>query len=318
MINTKQKGIILTVLFFVITYLVLYIIGIALTPENKEIIQTYRTCSLSSVFSEEDNTLDVLVVGHSGVLYASSPMEMYDERGITAYNLAKTTQAPFEAYNTIVEVLKHQSPKVIVLNIDEFTYDKFDNLAKITGLDMLNKLFPVFNVHTRWRYLIDEEHIGRSLTKNFSCAYEIKPYTGNKVMQPTDKVHNIIKPWKKYLDKICDLCEEQGIGIVFVEYPTKTFWSQARSNGFSNYANERGITFIDFNLIEDEVGIDWQLHTCDKGDHMNCYGAKILSCYIANYVADTYNLPSHKGEEKYAIWDKELADYRAYYGDLVL
>ena len=318
MLNQKQKGIILTVVFFLIAYFVLFAIGMALTPENKELIKTYRTIELRNVFAEEDNTLDALVVGHSGVLYASSPMEMYDLRGITAYNLAKTTQAPFEAYNTIVEVLKHQTPKVIVLNIDEFTYDKFDNLAKITGLDMLNKLFPIFNVHSRWRYLIDEEEIGRSLTKNYVYTSAIQPYPGHKVMTPTDKVHNIIKPWRKYLDKICDLCEEKGIGIVFVEFPTKTFWSQARSNGFSIYANERGIKFIDFNLIEDEIGFDWQLHTCDKGDHMNCYGAKIMSCYIANYIADTYELPSHKGEEKYKIWDEELATYRAYYGMLEL
>ena len=316
MLDKKKKSIILIVLFFVITYCVLYAIGIALTPSNKEIIKTYRTIELRNVFSEDDNTLDALVIGHSGVLYGSSPMEMYDAYGFTSYNLAKTTQAPFEAYNTLVEVLKYQTPKVIVLNIDEFTYDKFDNLAKIMGLDMLNKVFPIFNVHTRWRYITDDEVIPRSINKNYVCTYAIKPYMGHKTMEPTDKVHKIIKPWKKYLDKICDLCEEKGIGIIFVEYPTKTFWNYKRHNGFQNYADERGITFFDFNLLEEEIHLDWSHDTCDKGDHMNVWGAKKCSLYVAKYISETYNLPNHKGEEKYAIWDQELLTYRQIYGDV--
>ena len=316
MLDKKKKSIILIVLFFVITYCILYAIGIALTPENKELIQTYRTVELKSVFAEDDNTLDALVVGHSGVLYGSSPMEMYDAYGITSYNLAKTTQAPFEAYHTILEVLKHQSPKVIVLNIDEFTYDKFDNLAKITGLDFLNKAFPIFNVHTRWKYIAEDQVIPRSITKNYCCYATIKPYKGHKKMEPTDKVHEIIKPWRKYLDKICDLCEEKGIGIIFVEYPTKTFWNYKRHNGFQIFADNRGIKFIDFNLLEEEIGLDWSHDTCDKGDHMNAYGAKKCSLYVAKYITETYGLINHRGEEKYAKWEEDLQKYRETYGEI--
>ncbi|MCR4874336.1 MAG: hypothetical protein K5923_01170 [Clostridia bacterium] len=318
MLNQKKKSVLLIVLFFVITYCVLYVIGIALTPKNKELIKTYRTIESRSIFVEDNDTLDVLVVGHSGVLYGFAPMEMYDETGITSFNLARTTQSPIEAYNAIVEVLNYQSPKVIVLNVDEFTYDKADNLAKIGALDALNKVFPIFNVHTRWKYAFThDECIPRSLTKNHCYTSTIKPIKSlnkyNKHMQPTDKVHQIIKPWKKYLDKIYNLCEEKGIGLVLMEIPTTTFWSYKRYNGFANYANEKGLTFFDFNQME-EIGIDWYKDTCDKGDHMNIYGARKVTSYMAKYLRDTYSLESHKGEEKYAIWDQELATYRAYYG----
>ena len=76
MLNQKKKSTLLIILFFVITYCVLYVLAIALTPKNKELIKTYRTIEMRSVFVEEDNTLDVLVVGHSGVLYGFAPMEI--------------------------------------------------------------------------------------------------------------------------------------------------------------------------------------------------------------------------------------------------
>ncbi len=315
MLTKKQKSIILIVLFFVITYSVLYGIGVALTPDNIELIKTYRTVELSHVFAEDDNSLDVLVIGHSGVLYGFTPMEMYDAYGITSFNLAKTTQAPFEAYHTLLEVLKHQTPKAIVINVDEFTYDKADNLIKITALDMLNKVFPIFNVHTRWKYLTPPEEVNtRCVNKNYVFTSTAKPYTKGETMFPTDKEHKIIKPWKKYLDKICDLCEEKGIGILFIEFPTKTFWNYPRHNGFQRYADARGITFFDYNLLESEIGLDWTKDTCDKGDHMNCYGAKKCTLHTAKYLQETYGFTSHKGQEAYANWDAELQAYRNNYG----
>ena len=318
MLSQKKKSTLIIVLFFVITYCVLYVLGIALTPKNKEILKTYRTVEMRSIFAEEDNTIDVLVVGHSGVLYGSAPMEMYGATGITAFNVARTTQSPVEAYNSLKEVLNYQTPKVVVLNMDGFTYDKYDNLAKIGALDTLNKLFPIFNVHTRWKYAFtNDEVIPRSLTKNHVVSLAQKPIKNlekyNKHMQPTEKVHKIIKPWEKYLNKICDMCEERGIAVVLMEIPTSTFWSYKRYNGFANFAKERNITFIDLNQVED-LHLDWNLDTCDGGDHMNLYGARKVSIYMAKYLRDTYNLTSHIGEEKYAIWDQELQTYRDMYG----
>lgn len=320
MLNQKKKSVLLIVLFFVITYCVLYVIGIALTPKNKELIKTYRTIESRSVFVEDNDTLDVLVVGHSGVLYGFAPMEMYDETGITSFNLARTTQSPVEAYNAIVEVLNYQSPKVIVLNVDEFTYDKADNLAKIGALAALNTVFPIFNVHTRWKYAFtNDECIPKSLTKNHVVSFTRKPIKSmdkyNRRMTPTDKVHKIIKPWEKYLNKINDLCIERGIALVLMEIPTTTFWSYKRYNGFKNFADEKGLTFFDLNQVE-EIGIDWKQDTCDKGDHMNIYGARKVTSYMAKYLRDTYALESHKGEEKYASWDQELDLYRQTYGGI--
>ena len=132
-------------------------------------------------------------------------------------------------------------------------------------------------------------------------------------MKPTDKVHKLNSRWKKYLLKICDLCEEKGIQVIFMELPTKMQWGMKQHNAFAEIAEERNIPFIDYNLIEDEIGLDWSTDTFDKGDHMNAYGATKVSLYMGQYLVDNYSMVNHKGDEKYATWDEDLIAYRNEY-----
>ena len=314
MLNQKKKSVLLIVLFFVIAYVLQYVIGILLTPENKQTIQTYRMNELRNVYAEDNDTIDVFVVGHSGVYRGYNPMKTYDEFGITSYNLAKSTQSPIEAYELIVETLKYQSPKVIILNMDEFAYDRPENLAKIYGLKALDVVFPIFNVHSRWREVLPPQTtIERSITKNYMYRDDVRPYKGKKIMKQTDKVHKLYGPWLKYLNKIKDLCNENGITLILMELPSKMQWTTQVHNAFDNYAKENNLEFIDFNFIEDEVGIDWQTDTFDKGDHMNVSGANKISVYLGQHKKEVYHLEDHRGNEKYKTWDEDLIKYKEMY-----
>ena len=48
------------------------------------------------------------------------------------------------------------------------------------------------------------------------------------------------------------------------------------------YAKDNSLTYIDMNLMLDELGIDWSLDSLDKGDHLNLSGAYKFQIILEN------------------------------------
>ena len=108
-ISDKWKKVVSAVVFLVITYVVLYVVGFVMTPKNPLDRASYRTTDIRGITVEEANTLDVVNIGHSGVMYGIIPMEMYEKYGIASYNLAETSQSPREAYDIYCQVLESKT-----------------------------------------------------------------------------------------------------------------------------------------------------------------------------------------------------------------
>jgi hypothetical protein len=52
--------------------------------------------------------------------------------------------------------------------------------------------------------------------------------------------------------------------------------------------------YIDFNVLKDEIGIDWSQDTGDAGDHINIYGCEKTTRYLIDYLNENYDLPDHR------------------------
>ena len=68
-------------------------------------------------YSLPKNTLDIVFIGTSHLYYGIVPMKLWEDYGITSYVLAQQQQIIECSYAYINEVLKYQSPKLIVLDI---------------------------------------------------------------------------------------------------------------------------------------------------------------------------------------------------------
>ena len=76
------------------------------------------------------------------------------------------------------------------------------------------------------------------------------------------------------------------------------------------YADENGIPFIDFNLLEKQLKIDWKKDTRDKGMHLNAYGAKKVSDYMGKYLTEHYSLPDLRSDKKLSEqWEEDYQEY---------
>jgi hypothetical protein len=103
---------------------------------------------------------------------------------------------------------------------------------------------------------------------------------------PVTEMHN----WQMaprqayYLDKIVDLCREEGISLLLVTAPVSNVqFDRIRNYGdfhraIAEYAARHNLPYLDFNMINAEKGLFGDEHFYDAG-HLNDQGAKIANAY---------------------------------------
>lgn len=70
-----------------------------------------------SFYKLEKNSTDVLFFGSSVVAASADPFQLYNEYGISSYNLSVVSQTMSGTYFWVKEALQTQKPKVILLRL---------------------------------------------------------------------------------------------------------------------------------------------------------------------------------------------------------
>ena len=139
-INTKFISFsikLLAVVFIVL--LALYFISPVFVPKWNTKEDNYVGTNISGYYAEPKNSIDVLYVGNSSVFCGISPMEIWNEYGITGYDIAVGSSRPWTEYYMIKNVLREQSPKMIVLNVDcAFDSDETEEVYLRKAYDHIN------------------------------------------------------------------------------------------------------------------------------------------------------------------------------------
>ena len=107
------------VCFAVVTVLLLTYVNYVMTPKHD-----YGICSMMTLYQQEPDTIDVLAVGTSLMYAGINTNVLWEEYGIAAYNLCSAEQPFWVSYYTILEALKTQHPKVILLDAKPAIYTR--------------------------------------------------------------------------------------------------------------------------------------------------------------------------------------------------
>lgn len=338
----KGSKIIRCIIFFAIGMIIIQTLTHVFVPKWVHPVDP-ASPRFDGFYSEKKDTLDVLVIGASDVGRGYSPITVWNKYGITSYNLGTSNQTMSLAYYVTKEAIKYQHPKVIVLDMDatfvdydapEGEYRKlFDNMKldevklkaifddKVRADDQLSYIFPLLRFHARWDKL-EAKDFKKSLKKEYQAiSYkgmamnsDIKPYIDTKkYMDEKGEVAIIPEENLYYIDKIVQLCKENGIELLWTEIPSATSWSLSRSKKTQELADKYGIEFIDFNYesIRNELKFDWKKHTADVGNHLNVNGAEIISKYIGKVLSEKYDVPNRKNDKDISKkWEKEAKRYK--------
>ncbi len=264
--------------------------------------------------SEAKNSLEILAFGNSDLYAGFTPLSLYEDYGYTSYSCGVSKQDLRGVYNLLKDSTKYQSPKLVILETDCIYYKT--KKKNETVEDFTNKAFFIFRNHGRWKKLkpIDFIKMPNSKTKDYlkghvfrdnDSNFKFSPYMGDENASP-----ELIKKLNLgYLNKIVNLCKDKKYQILFIEFPSATSWNYAKHKGVKEYIKDKDIPFIDMNLNVEEIGIRWDDHFFDRGNHLNCFGAKIATKYIGKYLEENYQLTDYRNNPKYHEWDKCLELY---------
>ena len=278
-----------------------------------------RETTFSAVYSEPDNSVDVVIVGSSHVNSGYIPSMLWEENNLSAVNAFSWSQPMWVSYHYIVEALKTQSPDYIVLEmygmvyghsyimpqeIDKTSYNNSFNLlpswnrwqliktSEFCGLDLRNAqdFLYISRYHTRWK-TFDWSYLSYNPTKQHDYLKGYGYLTNAAGIQtPSVEISNEeIVPYEycvEYLDKIVKLCEEKGIELIFTLTPYVYQTEEtAVLNWLERYSAEKGIPLFNYLYGEDyeRIGFDYSTDLADTG-HCNYNGAVKITQDLCTYL----------------------------------
>ena len=289
---------------------------------------------IEEFYDEPKNSIDVLIVGGSHTMCSVSATSIYDNTGLTAYNLSTWSQPVWVSYHYIVEALKYQKPQIVILDAFGSFYDR----SYFTGVDVdlvsddfaqlmkpsLNLLqlnlarrrvqvtkkvweeyLNITKYHTRITELTEEDwqkiFIDNSTpAKGYGPFYTKEDFSGYEYPVTTE-TRDLYPYAEEYLLKIINLCKEKGIKLALVKIPHIADENDIMLvNTIHRIAEENGVDFLDYNssnVLELDFSYDWADH-----GHLNNYGAKKATEAVSNYI-NTLGVVSEHSDEIINRWN---------------
>lgn len=287
----------------------------------------------------EEMDHDVVFIGDCELYENISPVVLWEEYGINSYIRGSAQQLIWQSYYLMEETIKYEKPKVIVFNVLSMKYNEPQkeaynrmtldgmrwSLSKINSIrasmtpeeNFIEYVFPILRFHSRFSELEKDD---------FTYLFQRDLVTHNGYYMRVDvKAAENVPEGKPlgdyqfgenayyYLDKMVQLCEENGVELVLVKAPSLyPYWYDEWEEQMETYAAEHGLKYYNFLENIEEIGLDFSVDTYDAGLHLNLAGAEKLSSYFGNILATECGLESRRGEEALEeSWKEKIAAYQA-------
>ena len=244
---TKKLGrIALFMVILLILLLVLSELFTRLAISDDKLVQKSNK-SRYLIQREEENTIDVLITGDSLSYSTFSPMELWHNQGISAYVCGQPGQNIIQTYTFLQMAFKTQSPQLVILETD--TLFNGMNNDKITPVkfaltEWVYDHLSILRNHDMWKTLIHAKSYPQDNYKGFSFRCALVPYTGGDYMQPTEEVAPLPEVVTTYMDKIDQLCQENGAELMLVSCPSPKNFNYSRHNAIKSMPAKKDIAIL--------------------------------------------------------------------------
>ena len=290
---------------------------------------------VKNFYKLEENSLDMILIGASTAFTDYSAPLAFKEYGYTSYSLA-TNMAPMGiAKSMLIEVLKTQNPKVIVIDINGILYsdeyesregalrlwidnmpysaNKIETIKELIPEDeRMSYYFPLLKYHSNWLDL--QENIDDSIDE---LTYSDNAYLASMGMQGNTKVdprennidirkHTQERPMYnlsgQHLKDLLEYCKSEGLtNVIFTNMPRyyteKMLDERERNNTAKALIKQYGYECLDMDDYVDEIGLDPQRDFYNQ-NHLNIYGQKKLTKYLGGILNEKYHLSDNDHDEK--------------------
>lgn len=306
--------------------------------------QDHNTHRIRGFYEEPENSLDVVFIGASEVFTGFSPGYAYDKYGLTSYMYAMESNQGSLYKAQLKEILKHQSPQVIYVDIFGFlrsvdaslyeearlrmfvesipmSKNKLETIFTHPYEDKLSCLFPFIKYH-------GDLNVARS-----KLAYAVKRllapdvpmslkgmtthaliYDGPGDAGSTDASATAISAkCEELLLDFLDFCDQQGLNnVVFVNFPRYLENEENHSlvsciRIVEDIVQSRGYAMVNLQDRMDEIGIDVTRDFYNT-HHLNIYGQQKVTDFFGGLTLRTLGIsPMPQRADNAQRW-QEAAD----------
>lgn len=267
---------------------------------------------LLHLLSEQEDMVDVAILGDSESYTLVSTYQLWKDAGIASYIGGQSGQWIGESYFSLKKILKRQSPKVVILETNEFFSRGNASVIKDAAKsvqEIARQMFPILKYHRFWKMEPADPKLQTTIFNGFEARTTVTPYTGGDYMHATDERTPVTFITRYYLEKIKRLCDAHRAKLLFVTAPSPVNHTMQRHNEVQALADALTVPYLDLNLNTEELGIDWNLDTLDGGDHINYAGCQKVTVYLQRYLQTNYTLPDRRKDTRYATWNKQAAEF---------
>jgi len=293
---------------------------------------------LKNFYREPENSIDVMCFGSSHVFENINTGTLWDEYGIASFDLCGSVQPLWNTYYYMKEALKYQTPCVMVLDVyraleeNDFidssriiknTYglklskDKI-NAVKISAPDeeWLNYLLDYPTYHSRYTDISSADFLPYLGTANWKYWKGFGINTGRTELEMPEGLtliterKELSEKTREYLEKIIALSKSRNIPLLLISTPYQANENdQKKYNEVARIAEANNIPFINYNLLYNEIGLDFSSDFADR-DHLNHTGNIKFTRYFAQYLKSNYEIPDRRGNASYESYDIMAEDCR--------
>lgn len=261
--------------------------------------------------AEPEGSIDVFILGDSEARTSISPMVLFHDEGITSYCCGGNAQTLCFSEQMLRRILKTQTPKLVILECDVI-WEDFS--AWEYAYSRVSEWFPVLAWHDRWKHLGKEDFFH---APDYTSVEVLKGYYQTKFQKaaPDSMIDDYMKPDSSLdmpgrmhvwlLEKIASTCAENGIDLLLLATPGLMAWNMAWHNTAEALTGElkekaagygTDVSFIDMNLMTEEIPIDWKKDTRDAGAHLNDYGMEKVCAWFGPWLKEHYALEDHRDD----------------------
>ncbi len=280
---------------------------------------------------------DVIFVGSSTVYSDVDPAILWEDEGISSYVRANASQPMWISYYMIEDAFRCHKPELVCIDMTFIKYDddfveepstrkaldgmrmsssKINCALASMGEDekLMEYIVPLFRFHSRWKELSRDD---------IRYAWYFNPVTLNGFIDDettdpaeqgplfySDEDRRVSPKNIEYLEKAIELCQNNGVEVMLFKTPAySTNWTDSLDEDIEKEADKYGITYINFDKYNDDIGIDYQTDTPDKGSHLNTSGAVRFSHYLSRYIKDNYKVDDRRNNDRYVSrWDRIIKE----------
>lgn len=289
-------------------------------------------------YKEEENSLDVVLLGASEVFTGFSPGHAYTQHGFTSYAYAIDSNPATLFQSELKEILSCQDPGLILVEVNGFLYtdpqpladevrlrifaenipmslNKLETIHRFPCSDKASCLIPFIKYHSRWpdRNTLMKNLIHRLSDRNDPTRLKgIETTTSfyredsSLIIDPSRKIGTTSE---KHLIQFLEYCREADIqNILFINFPRH--FSDERDGFLSRVANveqivkQYGYPFLNLQDHTDAMGLDLN-RDFYNAHHLNIYGQRKLTAYLGELLITQYHLsPMEQTAENAARWEE--------------